>query len=44
MIEREKASAVFDIADLIRLKVITVDDLADFSDTLKEAVKMILDR
>ena len=44
MIEREKASAVFDIADLIRLKVITVDDLADFSDTLKEAVKMMLER
>lgn len=44
MIEREKSSAIFDIADLIRLKVITVDDLADFSDTLKEAVKMILDR
>ena len=44
MIEREKASAVFDIADLIRLKVITVDDLADFSDTLKEAVKTMLER
>ena len=39
-----KSSAFFDIADLIRLKVITFDDLADFSDTLKEAVRMILNR
>lgn len=43
-IEMQKSSAVFDIADLIRLKVIKMDDLADFSDALKEAVKMILDR
>ena len=44
MIEMSKSSAFFDIADLIRMKVITFDDLADFSDTLKEAVKMILNR
>lgn len=43
-IEMNKSSAFFDIADLIRLKVITLDDLADFSDTLKEAVRMILNR
>ena len=43
-IEMRKSSAFFDIAALISLKVITIDDLADFSDTLKEAVKMILDR
>ena len=43
-IEMNKSSAFFDIADLIRLKVITFDDLADFSDTLKEAVRMILNR
>lgn len=43
-IEMRKSSAFFDIANLISLKVITFDDLADFSDTLKEAVKMILSR
>lgn len=43
-IEMRKSSAFFDIAALISLKVITIDDLADFSDTLKEAVKIILDR
>lgn len=44
IIEMQKSSAFFDIADLIALKVITYDDLADFSDTCKEAVKMMLDR
>lgn len=43
-IEMRKSSAFFDIANLIRLKVITYEDLADFSDELKEAVKRILDR
>lgn len=44
VIEMRRSSAFFDIADLIAQRVITYDDLADFSDTLKEAVKMILDR
>ena len=44
IIEMQRSSAFFDIADLIARKVITYDDLADFSDTLKEAVSMILDR
>ena len=39
-----KSDAVFDIVSLIRLGVITYDDLADFSDELKQAVKMLLDR
>lgn len=43
-IEMRKSSAFFDIAELISRKVITYDDLADFSDVLREAVKMILDR
>ena len=43
-IEMQKSSAVFDIADFIRLKVIKMDDLADFSDALKEAVKTMLER
>lgn len=40
----EKSRAVFDIVDLIRLKVITYDDLADFGADLQEAVKTILDK
>lgn len=44
VIEMKKSSALFDIAGLIRLKVITYDDLADFSSGLKEAVKIILNR
>lgn len=43
-IEMRKSSAVFDIAGLIICKVITYEDLIDFSDELKEAIKMILDR
>ena len=36
----EKSSAVFDIIDLIKLGVITYDDLADFSEELQQAVKV----
>ena len=39
-----KSNAIFDMVDLIRLKVITFDDLSDFSDELQETVKMILSR
>ena len=41
IIETKRSTAIFDIAGLIRLKVITLDDLKDFSDELREAVKMI---
>ena len=44
IIEMEKSNAIFDIAGLIARKVITYKDLEDFSDELKEAVMMILDR
>lgn len=44
MIEIAKSNAIFDLVDLIRLDVITYDDLADFSDNLQQAVKMLLDR
>ena len=44
IIEMSKSNAVFDIVSLIRLGVITYDDLADFSDDLRQAVKMLLDR
>ena len=43
-IELEISNAIFDLVDLIRLDVITYDDLADFSENLKQAVKMLLDR
>ena len=39
-----KSNAVFDIVRLIRLDVITCNDLADFSDDLQQAVKELLDR
>lgn len=41
IIEMSKSNAVFDIVSLIRLGVITYDDLADFSDGLQEAVNML---
>ena len=44
IIEMRRSSAIFDIAGLIAQKVITYEDLEDFSDELKEAVKMILNR
>ena len=39
-----KSEAIYDIVRLIRLGVITYDDLADFSEDLQQAVKLILDR
>lgn len=44
IIEMSKSNAVFDILSLIRLDVITYDDLADFSDDLQQAVKILLDK
>ena len=38
-----KSEAIWDIVRLIRLKVITYDDLSDFSDELKLEVKRILE-
>ena len=42
--EIEKPNVIFDLVDLIRLDVITYDDLADFSEDMKQAVKMLFDR
>lgn len=42
--EMRKSEAIWNIAYLIGLNVITYDDLADFSDELKQAVKIILGR
>lgn len=44
IMEMSKSQAIWNIVDLIRLDVITYEDLADFSDDLKQAIKMILDR
>ena len=44
MMEMSKSEAIWDISYLIRLGVITYDELGDFSDDLKQAVKMLLDR
>ena len=42
LIEMQKSSAMYDIVRLIRLDVITYDDLSDFSDDLRQAIKMML--
>lgn len=44
IIEMSKSQAIWNIVDLIRLDVITYEDLVEFSDDLKQAVKMIFDR
>lgn len=44
IIETKRSTAIFDIAGLIRLKVITLDDLKDFSDELRETVKILSTR
>ena len=41
--EMSKSEAILDIIRLIRLKVITYDDLSDFSDELQTEVKRILE-
>ena len=40
--EMRKSDAIWDIMRLIRLKVITYDDLSDFSDELRRAVKELV--
>ena len=42
--EVTKADALTDIIRLINLGVITYDDLADFSDDLKQDVEFLLER
>ena len=43
IMEMSKSEAIWDIVRLIRLKVITYDDLSDFSDELQMEVKRILE-
>jgi hypothetical protein len=40
----DKGEAIFDIVTMINLGIITQEDLADFSDDLKESVQELLDR
>ena len=44
MLELSKGNMVFDIVALINSGVITVDDLGDFSDGLKDSVDFLLHR
>ena len=43
IMEMSKSEVIWDIVRLIRLKVITYDDLSDFSDELQNEVKRILE-
>ena len=44
LLEMNKGEAIWDIAILVKKKVITMDDLEGFSEDLIEAVKLILSR
>lgn len=43
IVEMHKSEAIWDIVRLIRLKVITYDDLSGFSEELKQEVKRIVE-
>lgn len=43
IMEMSKSEAIWDIVCLIRLNVITYDDLSEFSDELQQEVKRILE-
>ena len=43
IMELKKSEVIWDIVRLIRLKVITYNDLSDFSDELQNEVKRILE-
>ena len=43
IMELKKSEVIWDIVSLIRLKVITYNDLSDFSDELQNEVKSILE-
>ena len=43
IMEMSKSEAIWDIVRLIRLKVITYDDLSEFSGELRREVKRILE-
>ena len=44
LIEVHKSDAYWDIAMFVQHKIITMDDLVDFSEDVRDAVKLILSR
>ncbi len=44
LLEISKSEAIWDITTMIKKKVITTEDLSDFSGDLKDAVQEILER
>ena len=44
IMEMSKSEVIWDIVRLIRLKVITYDDLSDFSDELQQEIKRIFEQ
>ena len=44
IMKMQKSEAIWNIVYLIRLGVVKYEDLSDFSDDLKQEVKMLLDR
>ena len=44
ILKMSKSEAIWNIVYMIKLKVIALEDLEDFSDNLKEAVTLMLDR
>ena len=44
ILQMSKSEAIWNIAYMIKLKVIALEDLEDFSDNLKEAVTLMLAR
>ncbi len=44
LIEMRKSSAIYDIVRLMEDNVISLDDLEEFSDDLKETVKFMIER
>lgn len=44
ILQMSTSEAIWNIAYMIKLKVIALEDLEDFSDNLKEAVTLMLDR
>lgn len=44
IIEMRKSNAIYDMVSLVRLGVITFDDLTDYSDDLQQAEKFMAER
>ena len=44
IIEMRKSNAIYDMVSLVRLGVITCEDLTDFSEDLQQAVKYMVER